>query len=56
MADENKKSECVYANNYTNIGWRSYWEREEFAAQLFAQDIEDWRDEGSDFGYASILM
>jgi len=47
MADENKKSECIYADNYTNIGWR-YWEREEFAIQLFLQDIEDWKEEGSD--------
>ena len=47
MVDENKKSECVYADNYTNIGWRD-WEREELAAQLFLQDIEEWHSGGTD--------
>lgn len=48
MADENKKPECVYAENYTNVGWRSDREREVFAALLFLEDIEDWKSEGSD--------
>ena len=34
-------------DNFHKVGWR-HWEREEFATQLFLQDIEDWKSEGSD--------